>query len=143
MASFNCSISPRTSTVILRERSPLATAMVTSEMLRTWAVRWLAMEFTLSVKSFHTPETSGTSAWPPSLPSEPTSRATRVASEVNTRICSIMVLTMRAERRNSPSRRRPSTSSGTVCERSPRATAAMLRVTSVVGQSKSSMRSLT
>ncbi len=35
MVSLSCRISPRTSTVILRDRSPLATAMVTSEMLRT------------------------------------------------------------------------------------------------------------
>ena len=32
-------ISPLTSTVILRERSPRATAVVTSAMLRTWVVR--------------------------------------------------------------------------------------------------------
>jgi hypothetical protein len=35
---------------------------------------------TLSVKSFHVPETPRTSAWPPSLPSVPTSFATRVTS---------------------------------------------------------------
>ena len=84
MASLSCRISPRTSTVILRDRSPLATAMVTSEMLRTWAVRLLAIRLTLSVRSFHTPLTSGTCACPPSLPSVPTSRATRVTSDVNT-----------------------------------------------------------
>ena len=94
MASFSCRISPRTSTVILRDRSPLATAMVTSEMLRTWAVRLLAIELTLSVSSRHTPVTSLTLAWPPSLPSVPTSRATRVTSEVNTLSCLIMVLTI-------------------------------------------------
>ena len=38
------------------------------------------MELTLSVRSFHVPATPGTSAWPPSLPSVPTSRATRVTS---------------------------------------------------------------
>ena len=81
IVSFNCSNSPRTSTVILRERSPLATAMVTSAMLRTWAVRFEAIELTLSVRSFHVPATPGTAAWPPSLPSLPTSRATRVTSE--------------------------------------------------------------
>src|SRR5438477_365915 len=94
MASFSCRISPRTSTVIFLERSPLATAIVTSAMLRTWPVRLLAMELTLSVRSFQTPVTSGTCAWPPSLPSVPTSRATRVTSEVNTLSCLIMVLTM-------------------------------------------------
>ncbi|RIH80487.1 hypothetical protein Mterra_03499 [Calidithermus terrae] len=142
MASLSCRISPRTSTVILRERSPLATAMVTSAMLRTCAVRLEAMEFTLSVRSFHTPLTPPTWAWPPSLPSVPTSRATRVTSEVNTPSRSIMVLTMVAERRNSPSSGRPSTSSRTVWVRSPCATAAMARVTSAVGRSRSSMSML-
>ena len=127
MASLSCRISPRTSTVILRDRSPLATAMVTSEMLRTWAVRLLAIELTLSVSSRHTPVTSLTLAWPPSLPSVPTSRATRVTSEVNTESCLIMVLTMVAERRNSPLSGRPSTSSRTVCSRSPCATAPITR----------------
>ncbi len=67
MASLSWRISPRTSTVILRERSPFATAIVTSEMLRTWAVRLLAIELTLSVRSFHAPDTPFTCAWPPSL----------------------------------------------------------------------------
>ena len=62
MASFSCRISPRTSTVILRDRSPFATAIVTSEMLRTWPVRLLAMELTLSVRSFQVPATPGTAA---------------------------------------------------------------------------------
>ena len=143
MASLSCRISPRTSTVILRDRSPLATAMVTSEMLRTWAVRLLAIELTLSVSSRHTPVTSLTLAWPPSLPSVPTSRATRVTSEVNTESCLIMVLTMVAERRNSPFSGRPSTSSRTVCSRSPCATAEITRVTSVVGHTRSSIRVFT
>src|SRR5256885_1960058 len=38
------------------------------------------MMFTLSVRSFHVPATPSTLAWPPSLPSVPTSRATRVTS---------------------------------------------------------------
>ncbi len=143
MASFSCRISPRTSTVILRDRSPFATAIVTSAMLRTWAVRLPAIEFTESVRVRHAPDTSSTTAWPPSMPSDPTSRATRVTSEVNTFICSIMTFTIRAERKNSPSSGRPSISSGTVCERSPFATAAMLRVTSIVGWSRSSIRPLT
>ena len=123
MASLSCRISPRTSTVIFFDRSPLATAMVTSAMLRTWPVRLLAIELTLSVRSFQTPVTSRTCAWPPSLPSVPTSRATRVTSEVKTPSCLIMVLTMVAERRNSPFSGRPSTSRRTVCSRSPCATA--------------------
>ena len=52
-------ISPRTSTVILRERSPRATAVVTSAMLRTWPVRFEAMKLTLSVRSFQVPATPG------------------------------------------------------------------------------------
>ena len=83
MVFFSSRISPRTSTVIFFDRSPLATAVVTSAMLRTWPVRLPAMKFTLSVRSFHVPATPFTSAWPPSLPSVPTSRATRVTSEAN------------------------------------------------------------
>src|SRR5918993_1553919 len=49
-------------------------------MFRTWPVRFEAMPFTDSVRSRHVPETPLTSAWPPSLPSVPTSRATRVTS---------------------------------------------------------------
>ncbi len=143
MASLERRISPRTSTVIFFDKSPLATAIVTSAMLRTCAVRFEAMELTLSVRSFQTPVTSRTWAWPPSLPSVPTSRATRVTSEVNTLSCLIMVLTMFAERRNSPLSARPSTSSGTVCSRSPRATAVTVRVTAVVGHSRSSISALT
>ncbi len=143
MASLSCRISPRTSTVIFLDRSPFATAMVTSAMLRTCAVRFDAIELTESVRSFHTPVTSDTCAWPPSLPSVPTSRATRVTSEVNTPSCLIMVLTIEADCRNSPSRGRPSTSRRTVCSRSPCATAEITRVTSRVGQIRSSMSVLT
>ncbi len=81
MVSFSWRISPLTSTVILRERSPRAMAVATSAMLRTWPVRLEAIELTLSVRSFHVPATPGTSACPPSLPSVPTSRATRLTSE--------------------------------------------------------------
>ena len=59
----------------LRDRSPLAMAVATSAMLRTWPVRLPAMKLTLSVRSFQVPATPGTCAWPPSLPSVPTSRA--------------------------------------------------------------------
>src|SRR5262249_31940165 len=76
-------ISPCTSTVILRDRSPRATAVVTSAMLRTWPVRLLAIELTLSVRSFHVPAMPGTFACPPRRPSVPTSRATRVTSPAN------------------------------------------------------------
>ena len=81
MVFFSSRISPFTSTVILRDRSPRATAVATSAMLRTWPVRFDAMKLTLSVRSFHVPATPVTTAWPPSLPSVPTSRATRVTSE--------------------------------------------------------------
>ena len=46
MVSFSSRISPRTSTVIFFDKSPLATAVVTSAMLRTWPVRLPAIEFT-------------------------------------------------------------------------------------------------
>ena len=72
--------SPLTSTSIFFDRSPFATAVVTSAMLRTCAVKLPAIEFTESVRSFHVPATPLTFAWPPSLPSVPTSRATRVTS---------------------------------------------------------------
>ena len=126
MVSFSCRISPRTSTVILRDRSPRATAVVTSAMLRTWSVRLPAIELTLSVRSFHTPLTSLTSAWPPSLPSVPTSRATRVTSAAKALSWSTIVLMASFNCRISPF-----TSTVILRDRSPRATAvvtsAMLR----------------
>ncbi len=69
--------------MIFFDRSPLATAVVTSAMLRTWLVRFEAMKLTLLVRSSQTPATPFTCAWPPSLPSVPTSRATRVTSDAN------------------------------------------------------------
>ena len=44
MVFFSSRISPFTSTVIFLDRSPLATAVVTSAMLRTWPVRLEAIE---------------------------------------------------------------------------------------------------
>ena len=82
---FSSRISPFTSTVTFFDRSPRATAVVTSAMLRTWAVRFPAIIFTLLVRSFHVPATPCTSACPPSFPSVPTSRATRVTSDANER----------------------------------------------------------
>ena len=123
---LSSAISPRTSTVIFFERSPLATAVVTSAMLRTWFVRFAAIEFTESVRSFHVPATPSTCAWPPSLPSEPTSRATRVTSPANELSWSTIVLTVALSSSISPL-----TSTVIFFERSPRATAvvtaAMLR----------------
>jgi hypothetical protein len=57
---FSSATSPAASTVILRPRSPCATAVVTSAMFRTWLVRLPASVFTLSVRSFQTPETPST-----------------------------------------------------------------------------------
>ena len=126
MVSFSCRISPFTSTVILRDKSPRATAVVTSAMLRTCAVRLVAIALTESVKSFQVPATPGTCAWPPSLPSVPTSRATRVTSEANERSCSTIVLSVSFSWRISPC-----TSTVILRDKSPRAiavaTSAMLR----------------
>ncbi|MFM9436741.1 hypothetical protein ACFDR9_003826 [Janthinobacterium sp. CG_23.3] len=133
MVSFRRRISPLTSTVILRDRSPWATAVVTSAMLRTWPVRLLAIRLTLSVKSFQTPEAPWTIAWPPSLPSVPTSRATRVTSLEKLLSCSSMVLMMWAFFRNSPFSGRPSMSSCMLSLSAPRATAPMTRPTSRTG----------
>ena len=123
-------ISPLTSTVIFFERSPRATAVVTAAMLRTWLVRLPAMKFTLSVRSFQVPATPLTSAWPPSLPSVPTSRATRVTSEAKELSWSTMVLMVSLSSRISPR-----TSTVIFLDRSPLATAvvtaAMLRTWAV------------
>src|SRR3712207_7726135 len=44
-------ISPRASTVIFCERSPFATAVVTSAMFRTWLVRFRSEEHTSELQS--------------------------------------------------------------------------------------------
>ncbi len=102
MVCFSWRISPLTSTVIFLERSPLAMAVATSAMLRTWPVRLAAMKFTLSVRSFQVPATPGTCAWPPSRPSVPTSRATRVTSPAKALSWSTMVLMVSFSWRISP-----------------------------------------
>ena len=137
MVFFSSRISPLALTVIFRVRSPVATAVVTSAMLRTCPVRLAAMKLTLSVRSFQVPPTPLTSACPPSLPSEPTSRATRVTSEANELSCSTMRLTVFPSRRNSPWRAPPSALSSIRCDRSPLATAPMTRETSAVGPTRS------
>ena len=78
MVFFSSRISPLTSTVIFFDRSPLATAVETSAMFRTCEVRFDAIRFTLSVRSFQVPATPGTSACAPSFPSTPTVRATLI-----------------------------------------------------------------
>ncbi len=143
MVSLSCKISPRTSTVIFLDKSPLATAVVTSAMLRTCEVRLPAIELTESVKSFQVPATPFTWAWPPSFPSVPTSRATRVTSDENDESCSTIVLAVVAARRYWPLSGWPSTSSAMVCDRSPLATAPITRAISVVGRTRSSIRVLT
>ena len=116
--------------MIDRVRSPWVTAVDTSAMARTWVVRLPASWFTFSVRRFHVPDTPSTSAWPPSLPSVPTSRATRVTSAANDESWSTIVLMVFFSSRISP---RASTVIFWV--RSPLATAvvtwAMLRTWSV------------
>ena len=104
--------------MIFFERSPFATAVVTSAMLRTWSVRLPASVLTLSVRSFQTPLTPSTFAWPPSLPSVPTSFATRVTSAENARSWSTIVLMVSFSSSTSPL-----TSTVIFFERSPFATA--------------------
>ena len=62
IVSFSSRISPLASTVIFCDRSPFATAVVTWAMLRTWSVRFDAIWFTESVRSFQVPDTPRTSA---------------------------------------------------------------------------------
>src|SRR5260370_20437 len=87
-------------------------------MWRTWVVRFPAMKFTLSVRSFQVPATPFTSAWPPSFPSVPTSRATRVTSEARELSWSTIVLMVFFSSEISPR-----TSTVIFRARSPRATA--------------------
>ena len=126
MVSASAAISPLASTESLRLRSPSATAVTTLAMPRTWPVRLFAIMLTLSVRSFQVPATPRTCAWPPSLPSVPTSRATRVTSEANELSWSTMVLMV-----DFSSRISPRTSTVIFFDRSPFATAvvtsAMLR----------------
>ena len=65
-------------------------------------VRLAASWFTLSVRSFHVPAAPGTRAWPPSLPSTPTSRATVVTWSAKVASVSIMVLMVSASSAISP-----------------------------------------
>src|SRR4028119_416500 len=102
MVIFSSSISPLTFTVIFWLRSPLAIAVATWAMSRTWLVSDEAMKFTLSVRSFHVPATFGTSAWPPSTPSVPTSRATPVTCSANVRSGSVMSVIVPARAARAP-----------------------------------------
>ena len=91
MVSLIWRISPRTSTVIFCVRSPFAMAVATLETSRSWTVRLPAIALTLSVRSFQTPATPFTTACPPSLPSVPTSFATRVTSAAKALSWSTMI----------------------------------------------------
>ena len=115
---FSSKISPRASTVIFCDRSPRATAVVTCAMLRTCIVRFDASSLTLTVRSRQVPAALGTTAWPPSRPSVPTSRATRVTSSANEPSWSTIMLTVDLSSRISPC-----ASTVIFCDRSPRSTA--------------------
>ena len=143
MVSASSATSPRADTVIFWDRSPRAIAVATWEIDRTWWVRLEAIVLTESVRSFQVPATPRTSAWPPSSPSVPTSRATRVTSSANDDSWSTIVFTVRPIRRNSPRRGRPSISSAMCWDRSPSATATMTREISVSGRPRSSISELT
>ena len=143
IVSASPATSPRALTVIVRDRSPLAMAVAASEIDRTWLVRLDAIVFTESVSARHVPETPRTSAWPPSRPSVPTSRATRVTSSANDESWSTIVFTVRPMRRYSPRSGRPSISRAMCWDRSPSATASMTRAISAVGAARSSISALT
>ncbi len=105
------------------------------------------MVFTESVRSFHDPDMPRTCACPPSLPSVPTSTATRVTCSVNADSWSTRLLTVRATFRNSPRSGRTVSSGACVrssmrCSRSPSATAESTRPTSDTGRARSSTSSL-
>ncbi len=102
MVSASAAISPLASTMNFCDRSPSATAVTTLAMPRTWIVRFEAITLTLSVSSFHVPATPGTFAWPPSLPSVPTSLATRVTSDAKVRSWSTITLMVFFNSRISP-----------------------------------------
>ena len=70
------------------------------------------------MSAFQVPATPGTSAWPPSTPSVPTSRATPVTCSANVRSVSVMSLIVSANAATSPF-----ASTVTFCDRSPLATA--------------------
>ena len=116
---LSSSTSPLASTVIFFDRSPLATAVVTSAMLRTWVVRLLASRLTLSVRSFQVPATPGTSACTPSFPSTPTVRATLVTCSAKMPSVLVMLLSVSASAAISPLASTPTS----FCDRSPLATA--------------------
>ena len=102
MLSFSAATSPSASTLIERVRSPFVTAVATSAIARTCVVRFAASWLTLSVRSFQVPAAPGTLAWPPSLPSTPTSRATVVTCSAKVASVSLMPLIVSASAAISP-----------------------------------------
>ena len=122
MLSFSSATSPWASTEICRVKSPEVTAVETSAMARTWVVRLPASWLTFSVSPRQVPDTPSTSAWPPSLPSVPTSLATRVTSAANEDSWSTIVLMVSLSSRISPL-----ASTVIFCDRSPLATAVVTR----------------
>src|SRR5207237_2639170 len=92
-----------------------------------------------AVRSCHVPRRPSTLAWPPSLPSVPTSRATRVTSAENDDSWSTIAFTTAPMRWNSPFTGRPSIVSAIFWLRSPSATADSTRATSFVGRTRSSI----
>ena len=143
IVSASSATSPRALTVILRVRSPWAIAVAALEIDRTWSVRLDAIVFTESVSPRQVPAAPRTSACPPSRPSVPTSRDTRVTSSANELSWSTIVLTVRPMRRYSPRSGRPSISSAMCSVRSPSATASITRAISAVGRARSSISALT
>src|SRR5262249_45759688 len=71
MVSASAATSPLASTTSLRLRSPLATAVTTAAMPRTWSVTSAAIRFTLSVRSFQIPGPPGPFALPARLAARP------------------------------------------------------------------------
>ncbi len=118
IVSLSAATSPCVSTVIERVRSPCVTAVATSAIARTWVVRFAASSFTFSVRPFQMPAAPGTFAWPPSLPSTPTSRATVVTWSAKVASVSVMLLIVSASAAISPF-----ASTVSFCLRSPFATA--------------------
>ncbi len=107
-------------------------------MSRTWAVSRDAMVLTASVTSRQLPDRPVTLARPPSRPSVPTSRATRVTSPVNSDSWSTILFTARPRRRRSPRNCRLPSCRSTRWVRSPPATASSTRVALAAGATRAS-----
>ncbi len=122
--------------MILRVRSPAATALATCEMSRSWPVRSAAIPLTESARSFQEPTSPGTCAWPPSLPSVPISRATLVISCANSDSWSSMSLTAALSPAISPGNATSAERRGMRCDRSPRVSAPSTRFSSAIGASR-------